>query len=148
MSTSRLRIRTHPPTQPRRTPSSTFVPIVPHPTLSRTYSCPAHPAHKTHRYLAEEPIQVAYASPSTSRGPSRTEVVIASDESGGPGMPTCPESCLRFIFLLLEHGSMWLRISSIPRYFSHVKHLFDYLFNICQKPHVVTRSRRTLGVSS
>ena len=30
------------------------------------------------------------------------------------------------IFLPLEHGSAWLSISTIPRYFSHMKHPFDY----------------------
>ena len=42
----------------------------------------------------------------------------------------CFRLCLPLIFLLLEHGFVSLRISSIPRYFSHMKHLFDYSFDI------------------
>ena len=47
-----------------------------------------------------------------------------------PNSYMCPKLCLPLIFLPLEHGSVWLRISSIPPYFSHMKRLFDYLFNV------------------
>ena len=42
----------------------------------------------------------------------------------------CPQLCLPVTFLPLEHGSVWLKISSISQCFSHMSHLFDYLFNI------------------
>ena len=45
-------------------------------------------------------------------------------------LPQRAQPCLPLIFLLLDHGPMRLRISSIPRYFSHTKPPFDYLFSI------------------
>ena len=41
-----------------------------------------------------------------------------------------PKLCLPAIFLPLDHGSAWLRTSSIPESFSHMEHPFDYLLNI------------------
>ena len=41
-----------------------------------------------------------------------------------------PKSYLPMIFLPLENGAAWPRSSTIPRYFSHMKHPFDYLLNI------------------
>ena len=56
-----------------------FVPIVPHPAFSSRLPLtfpfalrPAHSAHKTHRYSAEEPTQAVYTFQSTSQGPSRS----------------------------------------------------------------------------
>ena len=42
----------------------------------------------------------------------------------------CLNLHLPVIFLPLEHGPVWPRIYSIPLCFSHMKRLFDYLFDI------------------
>ena len=91
---TRPRTRTHPR---RRTPSSIFGSIIPHPshalyahTLVPSPSpvifcaAPAYPAHKPPRYVVKEPTQAAYTSPSTSQGllaDGTTEVIVAAGVS-------------------------------------------------------------------
>ena len=76
--------------RPNRTSSRILVPSL---SLVPFRAAPAHPAHKTHRYSAEEPTQAAYTFPSTSQGPSRSlksPLTSSSPQTKAVGQVRCP----------------------------------------------------------